>query len=179
MTLATLDQLFGDVPPSHEHLERFGYREDKVRGRSRYVGRDDNGRAVIGPVRHRAKGLLSFGRKKKTKQLPVQERTMKFIIDPKAIDRLTAEANRAIGRTSEAFKTLNTVDFSKLGTPVPPTPPQKENGMIRFGRWLTELWYDEDWHRGARNTAGTVLMWSFTVFALVTFGKGMLWVISL
>lgn len=180
MTLATLDQLFGDVPLEHEHLERFGYREETLGGRSHYVGRSDKGVGIIGPVRHRAKGLLNKGfRKTKKTALPVQERTMKIVINPEAVRRAAEEAARGVNATMEGLKT---VDFSKLNLgpgQVIEAPEPKAGKFARLASWLSDTWYDEEWHKGARNTAWTVLMWSFTVFAIVTFGKGMLWLFTL
>lgn len=175
MTLATLDQLFGPVPPEHEHLERFGYREEKMRGRSYYVGSNDKGRAIVGPVRHRAKGWFGRGfRKSKKTQLPAQERTMKIVINEEAMRRMVAEANKT-SSLSKAVQNLRT----SLTLPQSPAP-QKEPGMFRrIANWCTELWYDEEWHKGARNTAGNILLWSFTAFAVLVFVKGALWVLSM
>jgi hypothetical protein len=170
MTLATLDEMLSD-----EHsLELYGYREEELRGGRRYVGRDSNGRAVIGPRRHRAKGLMSLGRsKKKAASLPVQERTMKIVIDPEAVARATAGANRAAAQMAEDLKT---VDFSKLGA-APPPPQEKPSMFAGIRNWCTEKWYDEEWHQGARNTAGTLLLWGFVVFAMATFARGLAWVL--
>lgn len=178
MTLATLDELLGPVPPEHEYLERFGYREDVVGGRRRYVGRNEVGRAVIGPVRH-ARGLMNLARRKKSKPvvLPKQERSMKIVIDQAAIERVGREANRALSQVSENLKT---VDFSKLAAHLPPAPaPQKEGKLRRFGNWCKEKFYDDEWQRASRNTAGNVLLWSFTALAVLTFVKGAWWVLGL
>lgn len=177
MRMATLDELFGDVPLEHEHLERFGYREEKVRNRARYVGRDENGRAVVGPLRHRAKGLLSFGRKNKKTKLPEQGITMKISpinINREGLAEMMAQSNRAI---AQAAASLRTVDFSKL-PPAPPPPQEKPNMFRRLALWCIDKFYDEEWHRGARNTAGTFLIWAFVVFATLVFGKGLLWILS-
>jgi hypothetical protein len=176
MSLATLDQLFDEVPLSHEHLERFGYREEELSGERFYVGRNDKGFAIT-VKRHRAKGLFNKGfRKKKKTVLPEQESTMKMYIDKEALAKASEATNRAVGQAAESLKT---VDFSKLGTPTPPTPQEKPGMFRRTALWVTDKFYDEAWHKGARNTAGTVLMWGFTVFALVTFGKGLLWLTTL
>jgi hypothetical protein len=60
---------------------------------------------------------------------------------------------------------------------LPPFKPPTRWQRVRD--WFTDRFYDEEWHRGMRNTAGTLLMWSFTVAASVCFGKGMLWILSL
>lgn len=169
MTMATLEELLGGTPADHVHLERYGYREEEVGDGRYYVGRSDRGMAIM-LKRHRPKGWRGWGRKKKKKVvLPEQGRTMKITIDQEAV----REASRSMAKATESLKTI---DFSKLATYTP--PPQKEPGMFRkVANWCEERWYDEAWHKGARNTAGTVLMWGFTVLALVTFGRGMAWVV--
>lgn len=179
MTVATIDEL---LDGRHEQLERYGYREDKVGDRHHYVGRDQDMRAIIGPVRHRAKGLLNKGlRKKKKVVLPEPERALKVFINPEAVRKATEEINRTFEQVQES---LQTVDFSKLNLrpATPPVPPQKEKKPTvrqRVRDWLTDKFYDDEWHKACRNTAADVLLWGFTVASVMVFGKGLWWVLSL
>lgn len=177
MTLVTLDHLLGPVPAEHQYFERFGYREEELGGELFYVGRNDRGRAIT-LKRHRAKGLFNKGfRKNKTIVLPEQERTMEMYIDKEALAKASANTNEAVRQISEG---LRTASWGKpTPSPVLPTPQEKPGMFRRAALWVTDKFYDEDWHKGARNTAGTILMWSFTAFAVVTFGKGLLWLVSL
>lgn len=66
--------------------------------------------------------------------------------------------------------------FAPMLQAMQPSPPR---GWRRLWGAVVDRFYDEDWHRGMRNTAATVLMWGFTVASVVCFGKGMLWILSL
>jgi len=179
MTIVSLEELLGHDPELYraEMLLRNGYREDTIGGRRHYVGHDNTMRAVIGPVRHRAKGLMSLGRKRSVKW---DEQIAKDIEEVFAQD---------------TPDNVRTVDFSKLreGGPVNhhhqhmhlslnqvmPEPVRKPGRWRRLREWAKASWYDEDWHKGAQNTALTTLMWMFTATAAVVFLKGALWVLSI
>jgi hypothetical protein len=178
VTVATLDDLLsGPKPKAHKDLVRYGYREDTIKGRKHYVGRDENSRAVVGPVRHRAKGLLNKGlRKKKIAELPTPERTMNITIDHEAVRKAGLAMQQHMQQMQES---LQTVDFSKLGTasPTPPTP-QEPSRWQRVKDAVATRYHDDEWHKASRNTAATILMWSFTAASVITLGKGVLWVLS-
>lgn len=135
--------------PSHEHLERGGYNEETINGRRHYVGRDDKMRAVIGPVRHRVGGMF---RKKRGPVPPESAETVRMPFASLAAD------------TQKLF----------AGFPAPPPPPPSRR---RFRDWVTEKFYDDEWHKGIRNTAFDVLMWSFTAASVVMMAKATVWVV--
>lgn len=158
MTIATIDDLL-----------RYGSWEEEVAGRLHYIGRDEKLRSVIGPVRHRAKGLLSFGRKRRRGYEPPTE-----VIDFGPLE----EYGQRLAHS------LETVDFSKLGRALPPPlPPQKRkpirDWLRRMRDLATDRFYDEEWHKAARSTAGTFLMWSFTTASFLVLVKGLAWVVTL
>ena len=167
MTIAA-EPLAHFYDPRFGYLERNGRREEVIAGRHRYVGRDDKMRAIVGPVRHRAKKWFSFGKKEAVDQ----DRTIEMKIGRTNVNRLPT-------------MTFQTIDFSNLASGLKfdqttlSAPPQEPIVRERISNWFIERWYDPEWHRGARNTAGTVLMWSFTVVAVATFLKGALWILSL
>jgi len=162
MTLVTLDQLFTasdkyltvPVNPAKYYREKFGMNKEQVGEREYYVTRDEDGRAFIGPVRHRVRRPAS-ARSRFTQEYP-----------SRPLAELLQEDS------------AETVDLSKV-PPAPPSGPQKPSRWSRVKEWAKDRWYDKEWHEGARQTAGTFLMWSFTVCATVMFVKGMLWVITL
>lgn len=167
MTLVTLNDLLEDPTlDAYASLQAYGYREDTVNGKRHYVGRDKDMRAVIGPVRHRAKTLLGVGRKR-SRGYDDLSHTLRMSMNREAADYAQ--------KMSQSFET---VDFSKLPDAPPPPLPQ-EKPMRRLGTWLRDKWYDDEWHKGSRNTAATTLMWSFTALSLLTFAKGALWLITL
>lgn len=185
MTVATLDELLGPKPKEHKDLVKYGYREDTIAGRKHYVGRDEVGRAVIGPVRH-GRGWLNALRRKKRKPVVLPsapERALKVIIDHKAVMAAAKKAQQ-FDQQMKMQEGVRTVDFSKLtegiskAFPTPPPAPQPSR-VTRVRQWFTDKWYDDEWHQGARNTAGTILLWGFTLFAFVVFSKGLAWIVTL
>lgn len=181
MTVATLDDLLsGPKPKAHKDLVLHGWREDRVGGRRHYVGRDERNRAVVGPVRH-GKGLLNVFRKRKAKPFvepPATERALKVIIDHRAVMEAARKAQQHDQQMQEGTRT---VDFSKLtGTVTPPPPAPPQDGVVRrITKWCKEKFYDHEWQKAMQNTAGNVLLWSFTAFAVLTFAKGAWWLLSL
>ena len=71
------------------------------------------------------------------------------------------------------------------GYPPPSPPPRRPPWWLRLWNAVTAFFLayvrvsDPEWHRTVRHTAGTLLMWSFVLTALVIFGKALLWVILL
>lgn len=72
-------------------------------------------------------------------------------------------------------KTVGQQAMKALGIQPPPEPTKWQ----RVSNWFEDRFYDEQWHKAARQTAGTLLMWSFTIAASVCFGKGLWWILSL
>lgn len=161
---------------TYEDLEHYGYREVEIGGRYYYVGRDGRGAALVGPAR-RGTGLMNSLRRRKRKRgpLPVQGETLTVQIDEEAVQKYERESSYGYGLLPENTKT---VDFSKLSTYAPP-PQEKPSMPRRVFTWCKEKFYDENWQKGMTNTAGNVLLWSFTAFALLVFAKGAWWVLSM
>lgn len=182
MTLVTLDELMEPatvvltVPehPAAELAERHGYYEDTVNGRRVYVTKNDRDRAVIGPKRHRARGLLAFGRKRRK---PQEKET------PGSLERTITPGEALAHGLAQAAESLRTVEIPTIRFEVPsltPPPPQEKRSMFRrISNWCSERFYDDVWHDSAQRTAKTVLYWGFTASAFVVFVKGLVWVVSL
>jgi len=182
VTVATLEELF-TVPehPAAQWGERYGYYEETVHGRRMYVTKDDNARAIVGPKRHRARGFMALGRKRRRTEAQPNPGALERTITPYDVH---SEIRQTMARTAQQLQqSMDTVDFSKIrdcfSFPAPP-PPQKKVGMFkRVRNWFTERFYDEEWHKGAQRLAMTVLLWAFTLTAIAVFVKGALWLVTL
>ena len=182
MTVATLEEMF-TVPehPAAEWGERYGYYEETVHGRRMYVTKDDNARAIVGPKRHRARGVLALGRKRRRTAAQPNPGALERTI---TLEDVRTEVGRTLARTAQQLEeSMTTVDFSKIAGvftyPTPPTPQKKVGMFKRVRNWFTERFYDEEWHKGAQRLAMTVLLWAFTLTAITVFVKGALWLVTL
>jgi hypothetical protein len=177
VTIVTLEELFSNskplvltVPehPAAELGERYGYYEDTVNGRRHYVTKDDKDRAVVGPVRHRARGLLGLGRKRRKPQ--EQPERLERII---TTEDITEHMELVAAELGNVMADMPTIRFN---VPTPPAPPQAKPGLLTR---LRAKFYDHDWHVGARDTAATVLMFSFTAASIIVAAKAVYWVVTL
>jgi hypothetical protein len=136
----------------------------------------DGKRSFVGPVRHRLSRKVSKARSAGRLVLCNVSRRYREAQVANSNDQ-TQEITVVPGRPQTLAEVGN--QLSKMFAPVlagmqPPQPP-KRNLLQR----LRDKLYDEEWHRAARQTAGTVLMWSFTLASVLVFGKGLLWILSL
>lgn len=174
MNEVSLKELMVPENPAAGYVPKYGVYKEEMRGRVYYVTSDDKGRALLGPVSHRAI--------KKRKNPPtgptLVSRPLKVLIDDEAMREAGIRMADSMNRTMQQLaESLGTVELPK---PEPAPVKEKGPGMLRrMANWVEDKWYDDEWHRGARNTAGTVLLWSFTALALLTFVKGALWVLSI
>lgn len=149
----------------------------------------DGIRTHVGPLHHAAtKGVLKARQRIKDrlrgKGKRVNPTTDATVILPAVEeDRDATVVITNIGdQITQAISSLKLPTFS-----VTPEPPEgyKGNKRPKKSRWqrfkaeLLDCLYDDLWHTMARRTAGTVLMWSFTVAASIVLGKGLLWVLFL
>lgn len=133
--------------------------------------------AVIGAVRHRAsrrvlrargvgRGLLLLVSKKH------REEAMRVRIANSNTE--TIEIPRPT--PSPALQNQVAQAMKAITGSLPPAPEPPKRGLLERVR---DKLYDQDWHHAARQTAGTVLMWSFTGTSVLVFGKAVLWILSL
>ena len=159
MTLATLNEMFN----------MHGSYGETLRGREYHILTNDRNRSVVGPARHRKRSLMSFGKKR---QKPDLSQTIQYKI---YADSAPSNETVDLSQFQEVGEAV-TQAFRMPTAPciLPPAPPQN-----RVWGWLKDKWYDREWHEGARNTAGTVLIWSFTAASAVVLLKGLAWVLFL
>jgi hypothetical protein len=144
----------------------------------------DGVRTYIGPVRHaatrrvlrvrgRGRSILDklFGRGK--------EDATTQVIDTSQVQTEVLQLEAPVEPETPARpQTLaDMMEGARRAFGLPPVEPPTRWQRVRG--WCEDRFYDDGWHRGMRNTAGTLLMWSFTITASVCFGKGMLWILSL
>lgn len=161
MTVAIADRpLFVFTVPVHRaapFMVQNGYYEEELRGGTYYVTKDDRGKAVVGPKRHR--GSVLFGRKKRAAGTPEPEPTP----TPHPLQQ-------AMDEVARNFRVQPIPGFSPL------PPPRRRFARVRD--WFAN-WRDPEWHENAQHTAKTVRMWAFTLFSLAIFVKGLLWILPM
>jgi hypothetical protein len=152
---------------------RNGVRVDLVADRHRYITNEEN-RAVIGPVRHRRTwGWKRRGQKAATGQLAAPQERLMTSAD------MDTDIVKAVASIADGFARVQLGDQLRMVMPPQPSPPQDTRGRWRkMADWWLDRFYNEEWHRGMRNCAIDLVMWGFAVAAVVTFGKGLLWVLS-
>lgn len=158
MTVAVLRPAFSFTVPVHRaavHVERRGYYEEELKGGKYYVTKDERGGAVVGPKRHRGRAL--FSRKPRSTGSP----------EPEPQPPVPAPME-------QVFEALRNIRVTPLGSFSPPPPPPRR----RVRDWFSN-WRDPEWHEAAQHTAKTVRMWSFTVFSVAIFAKGLLWILPM
>lgn len=148
-------------------VERHGYYVDKFDGEDRYMTRDDKHRAIVGPKRHRAPGLLSFGRKRKA---PFNQTLERVITKEDVMKHQRQDPAETVRIALPKF------EFGGLRpTHVPPVKPSR---WERVKGWFKTMAYDEEWHQAAVRVAGTLVAWVATVAIIVSLIKGMSWLLS-
>lgn len=155
--------MFMTVPPhpAAELGERNGYTEDVVGGQHRFVTRDDLGRSVLGPRRHRHRpGLIR--KSKRPKEVTRMIKVTPANEDPDATQPFVIEAE----------------EVPEVVVPAEAMPAWKA--------WLTEqkrVWrrriMDPEWHLAGRHLAVDVFLWAMSLSLAVIFLKGAWWVVTL
>lgn len=178
MTLVPLDELLEGKPlltvPEHPAAElgrQYGYYEDTVNGRRHYVTKDDRDRAVVGPKRHRAKGLLGLGRKRRAPEPAEATVTM-----AEYGTQVHAYMEMALAEAGVVLQDVPTISFE---VPTPSAPQKRPSMVRRLRNAVSKKFWDTGWHEAMQNTAKTTLYWGFVAASFIVFAKGILWVVTL
>ena len=160
----------------------------------RYVDRDEDGCALVGVIRHGARGWFN------RHGLP----PLKWGSDmwPGRATQTEAGRPKMASGTNDTTDPISNVARALSGIRVEPiTVPNISVSFVRSNGepaaltplpWYRRFWLalvaffvvyvrvsDPDWHHTIRDTAISLLMWSFTATAIAIFGKALFWVMML
>lgn len=143
-------------------------------GKHEHYVKSDGVRTYVGQVRHRAS--------KEVLRARGVGRGIMLVVSKKHREAAIANSNDTTEIIPMQTRPQTLEDSTHIMQAIPPVSftPQEPEPEPR-SRWqrMREKLYDREWHVTSRRTAGTVLIWAFTVSSCIVFGKGLLWILSL